>query len=159
MFCDAVDKDNYETDKKGWEIIKDYIPKDKTLWCPFYCKGTQKKYLNELGFTDVIHKDEDFFENDYPDTVVIDNPPFSTFKKCCIRLKELDRPFIIIGFSKIILMKWFQKLFKDDLQIIIPFTRPTFSHKDRPKKGYTPPFGVQYYCYKMNLPKDLIFLD
>jgi len=28
-----------------------------------------------------------------------------------------------------------------------------------PKKGYTPPFGVQYYCYKMNLEKDLVFID
>jgi hypothetical protein len=158
MFNGEVSKDNYETNKEGWEIIKEYIPKDKTLWCPFYCSGKQKAYLNELGFNNVIHKDEDFFKNDYPDTIVIDNPPFSKFKEICIRLKELDKPFIIIGFSKIILMKWFQRLFKDDLQIIIPFTRPTFSHIDNPKKGYTPPFGVQYYCYKMKLKKDLIFI-
>ena len=158
MFNGEVSKDNYETNKEGWEIIKEYIPKDKTLWCPFYCSGKQKTYLNELGFNNVIHKDEDFFKNDYPDTIVIDNPPFSKFKEICIRLKELDKPFIIIGFSKIILMKWFQKLFKEDLQIIIPFTRPTFSHIDNPKKGYTPPFGVQYYCYKMKLKKDLIFI-
>jgi hypothetical protein len=158
MFNGEVDKDNYETDKIGWEIIKDYIPKDKTLWCPFYCKGTQKQYLNELGFEDVIHKDEDFFKVNYPNTTIIDNPPFSKFKEVCIRLKELDNPFIIIGFSRVLLMKWFQKLFKDDLQVIIPFKRPTFTHKDNPKKGYTPPFGVQYYCYKMKLKKDLIFI-
>ena len=42
MFTDFVDKDNYETDKIGWEIIKPYIPTDKILWAPFYCKGTQK---------------------------------------------------------------------------------------------------------------------
>jgi hypothetical protein len=80
-------------------------------------------------------------------------------KDICIRLKELDKPFILIAFSKVILMKWFQKMFKDHLQVIIPFTRPTFTHLTNPKKGYTPPFGVQYYCYKMNLPKDLIFID
>ena len=55
-------------------------------------------------------------------------------------------------------MKWFQKLFKEHLQIIIPFKRPTFTHLVNPKLGYTPPFGTQYYCYKMDLKKDLIFL-
>ena len=158
MFCDDEDKDNYETDKIGWEIIKDYIPKDKQLWCPFYCKGTQKQYLQELGFQDIIHEDEDFFQSSYKNTVVIDNPPFSKFKDICIRLKELEQPFIIIGFSRVFLMKWFQRLFKDHLQVIVPFTRPTFTHLTHPKKGYTPPFGVQYYCYKMNLDKDLIFI-
>ena len=150
--------DNYATDKMGWEMIKDYIPKDKKIWSPFYCDGKQKEYLNELGFENVIHKDEDFFENYYENTIVIDNPPFSKFKIICERLKELEQPFILIGFSKIILMKWFQRLFKEELQIIIPFKRPTFTHLVNPKKGYTPPYGVQYYCYKMNLKKDLIFI-
>ena len=158
MFCDDEDKDNYETDKIGWEIIKDYIPKDKQLWCPFYCKGTQKQHLQELGFQDIIHEDEDFFQSYYENTVVIDNPPFSKMKEICVRLKELEQPFILIGFSKVMLLKWFQRLFKDHLQVIIPFTRPTFTHLTHPKKGYTPPFGVQYYCYRMNLDKDLIFI-
>lgn len=157
-FTSDKDSDNYATDKVGWEIIKDYIPKDKTLWCPFYCDGKQKEYLNELGFNDVIHKDEDFFSNFYENVVVIDNPPFSKFKIICERLKELEQPFILIGFSKIILMKWFQYLFRSHLQIIIPFKRPTFTHLTNPKSGYTPPYGTQYYCYKMNLPKDLIFI-
>ena len=157
-FTNDKDSDNYATDKIGWDIIKEYIPKDKTLWCPFYCDGKQKEYLNELGFNDVIHEDENFFENYYENSIVIDNPPFSKFKIICERLKELEQPFILIGFSKIILMKWFQRLFKDDLQIIIPFKRPTFTHLVNPKKGYTPPYGVQYYCYKMNLKKDLIFI-
>lgn len=159
LFTNDNTNDNYSTDKKGWEIISHYIPKNKTIWCPFYCDGKQKQYLNELGFQNVIHKDEDFFTTNYDDTIIIDNPPFSKFKLICIRLKELDKPFIIIGFSRVILMKWFQNLFKNDLQIIIPSTRPTFTHLTNPIKGYTPPFGTQYYCYKMNLQKDLIFID
>jgi len=158
MFCQDKESDNYETDQIGWKIISYYIPKDKTLWCPFYCRGTQKKYLNELGFDNVIHNDEDFFNVYYENTIVLDNPPFSKFKDICIRLKQLEQPFIIIGFSKVLLLKWFQRLFKDHLQVIIPFKRPTFTHLVNPKKGYTPPFGVQYYCYRMNLEKDLIFI-
>jgi len=156
-FTNIKDSDNYSTDKQGWEIIKDFIPQNKIIWSPFYCDGNQKIIFKELGF-DIIHQDKDFFSYIPNYDIIIDNPPFSKLKEICVRLKELDKPFIIIGFSKIILLKWFQKLFKDHLQIIIPFKRPTFTHLTNPKKGYTPPFGVQYYCYKMNLKKDLIFL-
>ena len=110
-----------------------------------------------MGF-DIIHEDKDFFSYVPEYDICIDNPPFSKMKEICIKLKELDKPFILVAFSKVILMKWFQRMFKDHLQVIIPFTRPTFTHLTNPKKGYTPPFGVQYYCYKMNLSKDLIFI-
>jgi hypothetical protein len=155
-FTQDKDSDNYATDKIGWEIIKDYIPKDKKIWAPFYCDGKQKDHFEEMGF-DIIHEDEDFFQNNKGE-IVVDNPPFSKMKEICIRLKELEKPFIIVAFSKVILLKWFQKLFKDELQVIIPFTRPTFTHLTNPKKGYTPPFGVMYFCWKMKLPKDLIFI-
>lgn len=158
MFTDDKDSDNYGTDKIGWEIIQDYIPKDKKIWSPFYCDGKQKEIFKELGH-DIIHEDKDFFSYTPEYDLIIDNPPFSKMKDICIRLRELDKPFILVAFSKVMLMKWFQKLFKDHLQVIVPFTRTTFTHLTHPKKGYTPPFGTQYYCYKMNLPKDLIFLD
>ena len=155
-FTNDNSTDNYITDKQGWEIIKDFIPNNKKIWSPFYCDGKQKDIFKEMGF-DIIHEDEDFFENNKGE-IIIDNPPFSKMKGICLRLKELDKPFILVAFSKVILMKWFQKLFKEHLQVIIPFKRPTFTHLINPKKGYTPPFGVMYYCYKMNLHKDLIFI-
>lgn len=159
MFTDQKETDNYATDKIGWEIISPYIPHDKTLWAPFYCDGKQKEIFDDLGY-DIIHENKDFFQ-EYKTKqydVIIDNPPFSLFKEICYCLKELDKPFILLGFSKIMLMKWFQKLFKEDLQVIIPFKRPTFTHLINPKKGYTPPYGVMYFCYKMKLNKDLIFV-
>ena len=148
--------DDWMTPKSAWEDIKQYIPNDKKIWEAFYGNGTSGQYLTQLGF-DTIHEPIDFFENDRGE-IIIDNPPFSKMKDICKRLKELDKPFILIAFSKVILMKWFQQLFKEHLQVIIPFSRPTFTHLTNPKKGYTPPFGVQYYCYKMNLSKDLIFI-
>ena len=157
-FTNDKDSDNYSTDKAGWEIIKPYIPIDKIIWSPFYCDGKQKEYFEEMGYN-IIHQDKDFFSYIPKYDILVDNPPFSKMKEICIRLKEIDKPFILVAFSKVILMKWFQKLFKDHLQVIIPFKRPTFTHLINPKKGYTPPFGVQYYCYKMNLDNDLIFID
>ena len=157
-FTKDKDSDNYETDKKGWEIIAPYVPKDKVIWSPFYCDGKQKEYFEEMGY-DIIHEDKDFFSYTPDYDIMIDNPPFSKMKDICFKLKELDKPFILVCVSTLLLSKWFQKIFKDHLQVIIPFKRPTFTHLTNPKKGYTPPFGVQYYCYKMNLEKDLIFID
>ena len=31
-FTNDKESDNYATDKKGWEIIKPYIPIDKLIW-------------------------------------------------------------------------------------------------------------------------------
>lgn len=155
-FTDQKDSDNYISDKRCWEIIKDYIPTDKKIWGPFYCDGTQKKYFSELGF-DIIHEDEDFFANNKGE-VIIDNPPFSLKREVLTRCKELDKPFILIIPTCLLSLKWFQELFKNEIQILIPTKRITFKHLKNPKKGYTPPFGSFYYCYKMNLPKDLIFI-
>ena len=155
-FTKDKDSDNYATDKYGWDNIKDYIPTDKKIWSPFYCDGKQKEIFKDMGF-DIIHEDEDFFENDHGE-IIIDNPPFSKFKPICNRLKELDKPFILVCPCRTLQLKHFQNHFKDHLQIIIPSQRPTFTHLINPKKGYTPPFGVMYFCYKMNLEKDLIFI-
>ena len=159
MLTNPKDSDNYATDAPGWEIIKSYIPRGKRIRAPFYCDGNQKGIFKSMGF-DIIHEDKDFFQEYTTQEfdLIIDNPPFSTLKEIATILKELDKPFILIAFSKVMLMKWFQKLFKDDLQVIIPITRPTFTHLHHPKKGYTPPFGVMYFCYKMKLDKDLIFI-
>lgn len=155
-FTNQKDNDNYETDKRAWELIKDIIPQDKVIWSPFYCTGKQKEYFKELGF-DIIHEDEDFFKNNKGD-IVIDNPPFSLKKEILTRLKELDKPFILIIPTCLLSLKWFQTLFSNEIQMIIPTKRLTFSHYKNPKEGYTPPFGSFYYCYKMNLKKDITFI-
>jgi len=157
-FTGDRNSDNYATDKMGWEMIEQYIPKDKIIWSPFYCDGKQKEYFREMGY-DIIHVDKDFFGYTPKFDITIDNPPFGKIKEICTKLKELDKPFILLCVSNLILAKWFLKMFKDHLQVIVPLTRPTFTHLTNPKKGYTPPFGAQYYCYKMNLPKDLLFID
>ncbi len=157
-FINDKDSDNYATDKKGWEIIEPYIPKDKKIWAPFYCDGKQKEIFTDMGY-DIIHEDRDFFSYTPEYDIIVDNPPFSKMREVGIKLKELDKPFILISPSITILSKWFLLLFKDHLQVITPLKRPTFTHYDTGKKGYSPPFGTLYLCYKMKLEKDLIFID
>ena len=151
--------DDYMTPKYAWENIQEYIPKDKVIWECFMGDGKSGQYLEELGF-DVIHNDNDFFQSDEGD-IVVSNPPFSKAKDVITRLKELDKPFILILPSSKINTQYF-RLFKNQIQIIIPRNR---IHFDKQIDGVTPEgwknscnFDCFYYCYKMNLKKDIIWL-
>jgi len=156
-FTNDKDSDNYITNPEDWERIKQYIPTDKKIWSPFYCDGKQKEYFKDMGF-DIIHEDEDFFDYTPNYDIVIDNPPFSKKKEILKRLKQLDKPFILIAPSMMLSYKYFQEDFKD-IQILVPYKRINFKHINSTKRNYSPPFASFYFCYKMNLPKDLIFID
>ena len=58
-----------------WDWIREYIPKDKTIWEAFYGNGESGKCLSDMGF-DVIHEQIDFFEHNLGD-IIISNIPFS----------------------------------------------------------------------------------
>ncbi len=151
--------DDYMTPKYAWENIKQYIPKDKIIWEAFMGDGKSGEYLKELGFN-VIHNDNDFFENNEGD-IVISNPPFSKSKDIMNRLKELDKPFILILPSSKISTQYFRENFKNTdnpLQIIIPRKRIQFVKNGNELQNKCN-FDCFYYCYKMNLPRDIIWLE
>ena len=154
--------DDYMTPETAWINIKDFIPADKIIWEPFFGDGKSGEYLKKLGFN-VIHEKLDFFENNKGD-IVVSNPPFSKKKEVLTRLKQLDKSFILILPASTITTQYIRQLFKNDnLQIIIPRRR---IHFDKKVDGKTPEnwknacnFDCFYYCYKMYLNKDIIFLD
>lgn len=151
--------DDYMTPKSAWEAIAKYIPNDKLIWEAFYGTGSSGVYLTELG-KNVIHKPIDFFENNEGD-IVVSNPPFTLKKEILTRLRELDKPFILIMPSSTINTQYVRKLFKNDLQILIPAKRIQFTKVADGKEVITPGcnFDCFYFCYKMNLARDIIFLD
>jgi len=156
-FTKIKDNDNYITNEEDWKRIKKFIPKDKKIYSPFYCDGKQKEYFKNMGF-DIIHEDVDFFKNTFDYDIIIDNPPYSIKKEILLKLKEIDKPFIIICPSMMLGYKYFQELFKDHIQLIIPQKRINFKHLKLNTKNYSPPFASFYFCYKMNLEKDLNFI-
>ena len=152
-------EDNFMTPKYAWENITEHIPKDKVVWEPFYGDGTSGEYLKELGCKDVIHNNEDFFSNDHGE-IIISNPPYSESKNVLTRMKELDKPFILILPCSKITTAYFKKLFKDNIQIIIPEKRIHFTkYVDGERMDdFECSFDCFYYCYKMNFTKDIIWL-
>tara|TARA_R110001599_G_scaffold45865_2_gene135172 strand:- start:116 stop:553 length:438 start_codon:yes stop_codon:yes gene_type:complete len=144
------------TPKYAWENIKEYIPKDKKIWEAFYGDGVSGTYLQELGF-DVIHEPIDFFEEDRGD-IIVTNPPFSKSKEVMNRLYDLDKPFILIFPSSKINTQYFRKWKDRGIQIIIPRKRLQFI-KNGDELQNKCNFDCFYYCYKMNLPNDIIWLE
>ena len=153
--------DDYMTPKSAWEDIKQYIPKDKIIWEAFYGNGDSGKYLTEMGFN-TIHEDIDFYDNDRGE-IIISNPPFSDVKKIMNRLLDLDKPFILLMPSAKINTSYIRAWREKNLQIIIPRKRIHFL---KTVNGVVPEdykskcnFDCFYYCYKMNLPNDMIWLE
>ena len=155
-----IKHDDYMTPKSAWDDIKQYIPKDKLIWEAFYGNGDSGSHLKELGFN-VIHEEVDFFENDLGD-IIVSNPPFSKVPQVLERMIEIEKPFIMIMPSSKINTQYFRKLFKNKIQIIIPKKR---IHFEKLVDGEKPNdyksscnFDCFYYCYKMNLPSDIVWL-
>lgn len=152
--------DDYMTPKKAWGDIKHIIPSDKIIWEPFYGDGKSGEYLRELGFN-VIHKDEDFFKSNEGD-VIVTNPPFSLKKDVLERLIELDKPFILIMPCSTITTNYFIKLFRTrTIQIMIPRKRIQFAKMVNGEyvKSNQCNFDCFYFCYKIGLEKDIIYLN
>tara|TARA_R110000782_G_C14524750_1_gene381545 strand:+ start:20 stop:517 length:498 start_codon:yes stop_codon:yes gene_type:complete len=152
--------DDYMTPKYVWENIQQFIPKDKIIWEPFFGDGTSGEHLRELGF-EVIHKPIDFFQHNVGD-IIVSNPPFSQSKNVLSRLRELDKPFILILPSSKINTSYIRENYKDDgLQIIIPRKRIQFIkmvNGEITEQKNSCNFDCLYFCYRMNLPKDIIWL-
>lgn len=158
-----IGHDDYMTPKSAWENIQHLIPKEKVIWEAFYGDGESGNDLKSLGFN-VTHEPIDFFENDKGD-IVCSNPPFSLIPTILARLIELNKPFILIMPSSKINTQYFRKLFHDEkenpIQLIIPRKRIQFiklvdGKRDEGKGACN--FDCFYYCWKMNLERDITWL-
>lgn len=154
------DDDEYDTPRELWENIVQYLPKkDKILWEPFYSNGKSGNILSELGCT-VIQSKTDFFDTDNnivdKADVIVSNIPFSKKKEILVKLKEMNKPFIIIMPASTIFTSYLRDTFGNELQIIVPHKRMHFEKHGVLLKRTS--FDSCYYCYKMNLERDIVWL-
>ena len=145
--------DDYMTPKSVWESVQQYIPKDKVIWEAFYGDGKSGEYLQELGFK-VIHDKIDFFMEDKGD-IIVTNPPFSRKIDVLKRLKVLGKPFMLVLPASTLGTKALQTLFPD-IQVIVPKGRIQFIKNGKQTDAVW--FASFLYCWKFNLPRDLLFL-
>ena len=165
MWSQLQTDDEYNTPKILWENVKEYLPASKTdnkiIWEAFYGNGESGKILSNLGCT-VIQSNVDFFEDnshiiDRCD-MIVSNIPFSKKKEILTKLKEIDKPFMIIMPASTMFTQYLREIFgeKNEIQIIITKTRMHFEKNGKVLKRTS--FDSCYFCYKMNLKHDIIWL-
>ena len=157
--------DDYMTPKSAWDSIKEFIPEEyKVIYEPFYGDGKSGIILKELiPSKTIIHENVDFYEysTKYKYDMILSNPPFSDAKKIMPKMLEIDKPFILLMPSSKINTSYFRAWKEKGIQIIIPRKR---IHFIKMKDGeYVESIGANfdcfYYCYKMNLEKDILWLN
>ena len=134
--------DDYATPAHVWKDIEEFIPKN--------------------GCTDVLHKNVDFFTNTLLYSVVIDNPPFSKKKQILSKLRHDCTPFILLVPPSTLCTQYFRNLFNNDkdIQFIIPRTRIHFiSGTENDNRPSNCPFDTIYLCWRMNLPREINWID
>jgi hypothetical protein len=158
--------DEWQTTEKSWATISPYFQNLKTsaIWMPFYYDGQCARHLRSLGFTHVIHRQEDFFAlvND-PSfmrsvDLIWDNPPYTGAAlktKIFEALVACGKPFVMLLPSSILHSKLLQDMLDPRyIQCIVP-------RRVEVRKTNQVPVPFKYLvwlCYKTNLEKDLIFV-
>lgn len=161
------DNDKYVTSKQTWASIARFIPKDKIIWESAYCEGSSGKHWKDLGY-EVIHENRDFFKWE-PERydVQITNPPFTRKIEWIERSVSLGKPFIIILPASSLTTVYLRNLFLNsephEFQIIIPYKRINFIFVNEHGKAdetikSRSSFDCLFYAYRMNLPRDVVFL-
>ncbi len=137
--------DNYDTPIKAWEDIMNLgIPKNIKLWLPFYNTGNAKKYLENMEYENIIHKNKDFFTYKEEDAIVIDNPPYSIKEKVIEKLFNSGISFSLLLPLDTMERKYFKK-YDINFQLIIPAIRYNFSGS----KKNNVPFKTCWFCWNM----------
>ena len=150
--------DNYYTPKHAWADIKHLIPENKVIYEGFVGGSFSGRYLEELLPNNTLIYDQgvDFFNNNFDYDILVSNPPFSLAKEILEHLKRVSKPFILILPVSRICTQYMRRLFKNRIQIIVPKKRIHFISPDQHKRACN--FDTFYYCYKLNLAPDIVWL-
>ena len=138
-----------------------YLPRDKTIWCPFDEEWSAfYQSLKENGFNVIrssLAEGQDFFTYE-PDEwdLIVSNPPFSLKDEVLKRLYEFNKPFAILLPMNSLQGKDRFEYFKNGVQLL-SFSGRIAYHTDFNLKTYKKgtAFASAYFCRGL-LPSDLI---
>lgn len=144
------------------EPLLTYIPKNKTIWCPFDKEWSAFVQLLQKQ-NNVIHshadEGKDFFKYT-PDhfDMIVSNPPFSCKDRILQRCYELNKPFaLLLPVNCIQGKKRVEMFMRGNLQLLAFDLRIDYhinGNMDTTTKGTC--FGSAFFC-KDILPQSLVF--
>lgn len=138
-----------------------YLKNFKLIWDCAYGGGRLAEHFNKYGFNVIGNTNYNFLQNNSEKIgifdVIITNPPYSEKDKFLKKAFEIGKPFaFLLPLTTLEGIKR-GKMFKDNkIQIIIPNRRINFEIPSGKKSAW---FATAWFCYKLNLPEDLMFVE
>ena len=148
--------DEYMTPLNALQDIAHLIPSDKIIWEPFYGDGKSGEYLQDLGFKVEHHKIDFYDEPSFAYEIIISNPPYSSKAKIFQKLREINKPFMMLVPVATITKGFLRTHFKDEIQIVIPKKRIQFiKNGEQTNRCW---FDTVWVCYDMKFENDITHL-
>lgn len=162
LTCDKTETgDEAYTPAYAVKPLLKYIPKDKTIWCPFDQEwSSYYKVFQENGYqvvrTSIAEKQDYFTHQPIHWDMVVSNPPFSKKDTVLARLYKLGKPFAVLLPLTSLQGKRRYQFFKDGVQILAFDKRIQYRRKkDSAVVSENCPFPSAYFCRDI-LPHTLI---
>jgi len=138
-----------------------FLNKDWKIWECAWGTGALKEHLTKKGFIVVGEPDDNFLDrqevylNKFD--IIITNPPYSKKEEFLKTAYKIGRPFAFLLPLTALEGKKRGELFRQyGIQLIIPDRRINFITPNRGKSSW---FATAWFCWKFNLPKDLMFVE
>jgi len=138
-----------------------FIKEFKTIWDCAFGSGMLAEHFNKFGFNVIGLDNYDFLKEGSESignfNAIITNPPYSLKDKFLERAFEIGKPFaFLLPLTTLEGIKR-GKMFQDqNIQLIIPNRRINFEIPSGKKSSW---FATAWFCYKMNLPEQLNFVE
>jgi hypothetical protein len=154
--------DEFFTPEYALKPLLPFLKKNWTIWECAWGGGTLAKHLKNKGFDVKGYKSHNFLEHGFPSfdfNCIITNPPYSKKEEFLRCAYAYGKPFaLLMPLTALEGIKRGALFSKHGIQLIIPNRRINF---------ITPPgkeasgawFQVGWFCWKMNLPKDIMFVE
>jgi len=160
--------DEWQTTLEAWKQIGAVLFdqwKHRRVWMPFYYDGECADHVRSCGFSNVIHKQEDFYKRVRDPKfmkkvdLIWDNPPYTTpetKEKLLRTLAETGKPFVMLLPISCLHVQFVRELLDGkQVQVVIP--RRVLVRKTG--KELIPFKYLCWLCYRTKLPRDLYLVD
>lgn len=158
----TISSDDFQSPEYCLDILIPYLNKEWMIWEPACGNGNLVEGLCMRGFriggTDILNG-VDFLKQVVEEfDCIITNPPYSLKDEFIKRCYELGKPFALLMPLTALEGQKRQALYKKyGLQLVIPNRRINFETPSGQGTGSW--FLTAWFCWGLNLPKDLNFVE
>ena len=153
--------DEFQTPEYAISPLLPFLKKEWVIWECAWGKGSLAKHLEKKGFKVLGDSKSNFFKNCLDMlfcNIIITNPPYSKKDEFLKRAYKIGKPFaFLMPLTALEGIKRGELFRKYGIQLIIPNRRINFVTPSG--KGSGAWFQTAWFCYKLNLPKDLNFVE